>query len=261
MKKIMLIAAAAIAGVAIADAVQSGIVGYNTVTLKPGWNMLAINYDATADDNGIALQDLFPGEANGLKGGTGTTSADYLNVWENGDYTTYFLFYTTKGGNTSKNWKWVNGSGVVTDVKFKSGKAFWYYSRNAADKALNVSGAVPVQSSDTLAIAAGWNMIGNIFTSGLDLNAKGTDYWSGSGAKGGTGTTSADYLNVWENGDYTTYFLFYTTKGGNTSKNWKWVNGSGVPATADQVGLGGGTWYYHRGTGFNLSIDRPYNAD
>jgi hypothetical protein len=145
MKKIMLIAAAAAGLVAIADGVASGIVGYNQITIKKGWNMLAVNYDATADDNGIALQDLFPGEANGLKGGTNTGSADYLNVWENGDYTTYFLYYTTKGGNTSKN--------------------------------------------------------------------------------------------------------------------WKWVNGSGVPASAAQVGLGGGTWYYHRGTGFDLSIDRPYTVE
>ena len=261
MKKIMLIAAAAIAGVAIADAVQSGIVGYNTVTLKPGWNMLAVNYDATADENGIALQDLFPGEANGLKGGTGGSNADYLNVWENGDYTIYFLYYTTKGSNTSKNWKWVNSSGNVTDVKFKPGKAFWYYSRNTDDKALNFAGSVPVKPSDTIAIGTGWNMIGNTFTSVLDLNNMGTAYWQNSGAQGGTGGSNADYLNVWENGDYSIYFLYYTTKGSNTSKNWKWVNSSGTPTTSAQVGLGNGTWYYHRGTGFNLSIDRPYNAD
>ena len=261
MKKIMLIAAAAAGFVAIADGVASGIVGYNQVTLKPGWNMLAVNYDATADDNGIALQDLFPGEANGLKGGTGTGTADYLNVWENGDYTSYYLSYTTKGSNTSKNWKWVTAAGVVTNVKFKPGTAFWYYSRNVEDKSISFAGAVPVKASDTVEIANGWNMLGNTFTSGLDLNNMGTEYWAGSGAKGGTGTGTADYLNVWENGDYTSYYLSYTTKGSNTSKNWKWVNASGVVPSNDQVGLGGGTWYYHRGTGFTLSIDRPYTVE
>ena len=48
------------AAVALADVSSANIVGYNTVTLKPGWNMLAVNFKNVGNDDGISIQELLP---------------------------------------------------------------------------------------------------------------------------------------------------------------------------------------------------------
>ena len=84
MKKIMLAVAAMAACAAMADGeiASANVVGYNTITIRPGWNMFSVNFKDPSNENGIALQDLFPGEAMAEKGAaTGNgTSADTIQV-------------------------------------------------------------------------------------------------------------------------------------------------------------------------------------
>jgi len=271
MKKIMLFAAAALVGATFADGVASDVVGYNTITIHPGWNMFAVNYDGVSGSTGIKVNDLLP--TAGLAAGNNAGSGDMINVWKedgSGDYDSYFLYYTTKAKFTSANNTWVQSAGTTTDDTLLPGRCFWYYSRNANDVTVSFAGKVPFSAtSRQINIVTGWNMIGNPFSSGFALNDSswGT-YWKdrvdAGQALAGNNAGSGDMINVWKedgSGDYDSYFLYYTTKAKFTSANYTWVQSAGTTFDGDMANLGLGMYYYCRGTGFQLQMPRPYSAE
>jgi hypothetical protein len=73
---------------------SANIVGYNTVTLKKGWNMLCVNFQGIADE-GLDIQTLFLGTTEGFTAG-GISAADQIQIYNQAtaDYTIYYLFDT-----------------------------------------------------------------------------------------------------------------------------------------------------------------------
>ena len=275
MKKLMLAAAALAACAAMADGeiASANVVGYNTIPIRPGWNMFSVSFKDPSNENGIALQDLFPGEAmaaKGAKAGGGATTADSIQVYDavQSKYSdTYILYYTSKGSNTSRNYKWLKGSTVSDEVRFTNGQAFWYKSLATEPFTTTVSGEVDLSSSKTVTILPGWNMIGHPYAGNFNPNALGTEYWKAKidagEAKAGGGATTADSIQIYDAsaGKYSdTYVLYYTSKGTNTTRNYKWIKGSTVPdGSAEFLSVGKGTWYKCLGDGFTLTIPRPYS--
>ena len=272
MKKLMLAAAALAACAAMADGeiASANVVGYNTVTIYPGWNMFSVNFKDPANENGIAIQDLFPGEAMAAKGavaGNGST-ADSIQVYDsvNASYSdTYVLYYTTKGSNTTRNFKWVK-SNAVSDSRFTNGQTFWYKSLATDSYEVTISGEVELTAEKSITINPGWNMLGSPYAANFNPNALGTEYWKDLAEAGkvsaGNGA-AADSIQIYDSavGSYSdTYVLYYTTKGTNTTRNYKWVKGTTVPdGSADFLVPGKGSWYKCLGTGFTLTIPRPYS--
>ena len=276
MKKLMLAAAALVACAAMAEGEISSenIVGYNTITIRPGWNMFSVNFKDPANTDGISLQDLFPGETMAAKGAaTGNgTSADTIQVYDatnpSSPYSgTYFLYYTTKAALTSRNYKWVQGT-TPTAVRFKNGQAFWYKCLGSEPFDVAISGEVELTSEKEITILPGWNMIASPYAANFNPNALGTEYWKAKidagEAAAGTGTT-ADSIQIYDASNPSspyanTYFLFYTTKAALSSRNYKWVKGTTpLDPAADCLAPGQGTWYKCLGNGFTLTIPRPYS--
>ena len=274
MKKLMLAAAALAACAAMADGEISSanVVGYNTVTIYPGWNMFSVNFKDPANQNGIAVQELFPGEAMAAKGaatGNSATTADSIQVYDAASSTysdIYVLYYTTKGSNTSRNYKWVK-DGAISSSTFKNGQTFWYKSLASEAYTATISGEVDLTAEKDVTIYPGWNMLGNPFAANFNPNALGTEYWKAKidagGAKGGNSGTTADSIQIYDSsaGTYSDiYVLYYTTKGTNTSRNYKWVKDGTIPeGSADFLVPGKGSWYKCLGNGFTLTIPRPYS--
>ena len=253
------------AAVALADVTSANIVGYNTVTLKPGWNMLAVNFKNVANDNGIDINDLFPGkgkEDTVFTPGAGEASADYVQVWDanEGKYTTYFLYKKAKGTSEANYW-WTDANAAVTSKSFKNGDAFWFYKRGDKDVTANISGEVYLDTVKEVAIKPGWNMIGSFFPAGWKLNDEyyTPSYWENSGAVPGAGEASADYIQVWDatTSKYTTYFLYKKAKG-TSDANYTWTDANAATFKGDVLTAGKGAWYYHRGKGFNLEIKKQF---
>ena len=268
MKKLMIACAAALVGLSAAQAADiesTNIVGYNTVTLKPGWNMLAVNFKNVGNDNGIGINDLFPGGGKTdtvFTPGSGAANADYIQVWDatEGEYTTYLLYKPAKGSSAAAYY-WTDGSFKVTDKKFKNGDAFWFYKRGDADVEATISGEVFLDEVEEVAIKPGWNMIGSFFPAGLVLNDEvyTPTYWQNSGAVSGSGAANADYIQVWDANvkEYTTYLLYKPSKGTSTA-TYTWTDGSFKTVTTDILTAGKGAWYYHRGEGFSLEIKKQF---
>ena len=244
---------------------SANIVGYNTVTLKPGWNMLAVNFKNVANDDGIDINDLFPGGGKSdtvFTPGANQTAADYIQVWDGatGGYTMYLLYKPAKG-TSAATYYWTDASFKVTDKKFKNGDAFWFYSRGKEDVTANISGEVFLDAVKSVEIKPGWNMIGSFFPAGLKLNDEyyTPTYWQNSGAIPGANQTAADYIQVWDYATqgYTMYLLYKPSKGSSTA-TYTWTDPSFKTVTTDILTPGKGAWYYHRGEGFNLEIKKQF---
>ena len=186
-------------------------------------------------------------------------------VWDNasGEYTTYFLFKKKPGNDATKDYHWVDSTlALASNVTFKNGDAFWFYSRGASKVTATTSGEVELSDVKTVQIKAGYNMIGSFFPAGWTLN---DDYytntfWQNSGAVFGANAANADKLMVWDNAsnEYATYFLFKKKPGNDATKDYHWVDSTLNVVNGNVLAPGKGAWYYHRGSGFNLEIKKQF---
>ena len=265
--KSILACAALLIGIGTATAaVESEVVGYTTVTLKKGYNMLAVNFESLTSEDGISIQDLgFTLEA-GFTGGTNGTRGDQIQVYDaqRGEYTTYFLYNNERRPEDGKNGKWCKSNGEVAAATFKSGDSFWFRKRGENDATISIAGAVSIQEVQAISIVKGYTMIGNAFPINFNPNDLGADYWMAaikSGAVGGTNGTRGDQIQVYDaqRGEYTTYFLYNNERRPEDGKNGKWCksNGTEMDATAEFLPMGRGAWYFHRGDGFTLTTPTP----
>jgi len=262
MKKLVTaFAACALAGLVNAQVESVNVVGYQTVTLKQGFNMLACNFDGVSGADGMTLDELVPGTTPGMTGGNLPGNADNILVFNAATqgYTTYYLYYVTKGTTTYNN-KWVLNATTPAGVTLKSGDAFWLNLKNATDLPATFVGQVPAEASKTLTLKQGFNMIGGQFSADWDPNSLGATFWAANGT-GGNLPSNADNILVFNAATqgYTTYYLYYVTKGTTTYNN-QWVLNATTPAPANFVKMGSGVWYSKKAAGdVEVPIDRPYS--
>ena len=235
---------------------SANVVGFSIVTLRPGYNLLALNFDRIGSPAGSDLNSLIPGTTAHLTAGNAET-ADQVLVFSGGAYTTYFLYYSSNV-LTRFNYKWVSAGPALCTNKFKSGDAFFYNKRGAVPVAIAFGGQVPEDASKTHAIAPGYNMIGSVYSIAWDPNALGAACWATNGAVHGSTADTADQIQTFSpDGKYTTYFLWYSTTTA-TAFNNQWVSLPGpTKAPANFVKVGAGVWYNHRGSGFTLPQTIP----
>ena len=87
MKKMVL--GVALAAAASAFAVESNVVGYQTLTINPGFNMIALNFQPLNGTEEIAISNLVTDTA-ALVAGNAAASADQIQVWDGSKFEVYF---------------------------------------------------------------------------------------------------------------------------------------------------------------------------
>ena len=288
---------------ASAFAVESAnVVGYTQVTCPAGqqYIMLGVPFDCPTNlVDGFAMDDLFPNALqNGFKGGTGGTTADYLQFWNGSGYTILYLYDSTATTAAAKRRQghWINPARVpdaswgdrseATQHKVKPGDAFWLV-RNQYENAATYTFAGQVVSaqsgSKTRTIAPGYNLIAGSFSAPFVPNpdkAKkpGTDEaygakidWLAKGVQGGTGGTTADYLQFWNGSGYTILYFYDSTATTAAALRRKgyWINPARVPdaswgdrseASTIVYPAGLGFWYVRQESAgsVEITIDQPY---
>jgi hypothetical protein len=138
MKKLVTaFAACALAGLVNAQVESVNIVGYNTVNLRAGYNLIGLNWEGVgANDGSISVSDLFDNTALTPYDSDSGVFKDYIWVWDNGagGYTTRYGYVNIEDDPTYKN-VWVD----VTDGEFTPvvptiapNSGFWFYSVSSA---------------------------------------------------------------------------------------------------------------------------------
>ena len=127
--KSILACAALLIGIGTATAaVESEVVGYQSIDIKPGFNMIAFNFQPL-EGEGVSIQD-FVANKEDLVAGTNTADSDKIQVWDGTKFTVYF-YRAYKATNPGKfllgpAWVKVGAIGTPTADTIPAGKGFWY---------------------------------------------------------------------------------------------------------------------------------------
>ncbi|MDD5705333.1 MAG: hypothetical protein PHR35_05370 [Kiritimatiellae bacterium] len=252
------------AGMVSAEVTSENIVGYNTVTLKQGYNLLAVNFEKVVAEGDLTMQELFTTVTNGVlvdgytAGNVGT--GDNIQFYDTAS-SSYDIYYLYKGAKTSdtKNYKWVSAAGVVADSKpVTNGTAFWFKRVAAGEMTTVFAGQVANDVATTKQVLTGYNTFSTIYPVAWNPNDFGTQYWSTNGAVAGN-VGSGDNIQFYDTGT-SSYEIYYLYKGAKTSdtKNYKWVTAGGAVVGDDIMIPGKGAWYKHGGAGFTFGQDKPF---
>lgn len=261
MKKIMLIAAAAAGLVAMADGVESGVVGYNTVTIDKQWTIMSVNF-TKPDGTAMTINEAFPYVAGMTQGTSG--AGDEINIQNaEGGYDTYYMSNGKVGKATYDTvGKWVADadSTKAATVALPPGTAFWYKAQNYATPFnVTVAGGIITDASKTISIERTWTHIANPYPVPLNLNES-IGYVEGM-TQGTSG--AGDEINIQNaEGGYDTYYMSNGKVGKATYDTvGKWVaDADSTQAANASIPVGKGAWYKRQGsTDFNLTITKPYD--
>lgn len=244
--------------------------------------MFTVNFENMSDSDGYTLDQLFPGQTEGLTAGRSATAADWIMTWDptkgtDGGYgTKFFLFYRPEASYADRAYTWRQSQSTPSSQKIKSGMCFWYYHMKPEDDKttypikFSVAGTVQYSQQGTvLTIHPGKNMIGAPFACDLDLNSYGVNFWKDLAESGkvlaGRSATAADWVMSWdptkgtEGGYGTKYFLFYRPEASYADRAYTWRQSQSTLAPANFIKMGTGAWYSCSGTGFTTNIPYPYD--
>lgn len=257
MKKLVTaFAACMIAGLVSAQVQSQNVVGYYSVTLTNGYNMLAVNLATVGSPAaGIDLNEFLPSGSNevtvaGLTGKTTPTGAEQVRVWDGSTsaYSNYFLYRNALQPTNTKNYKWCSAVSPypVATATVKTGDGLWFSYVGSGTTAITIAGQVPNNVAQTKTLLQGYNMLGAGFSADWDLNAIGTNVWAGSDFTGKTTPTGADQVRIWNPTAlaYKDYFLYRNALQPTNTKNYKWCSSvSPYPVMTDLIPMQSAVWF------------------
>jgi hypothetical protein len=256
MKKLMMTLAAGLFATALmAEVTSVNVVGYNTATMKIGFNQVGLSFDKVTGGT-MDIQEVIPGTTVGLKKGTTISSGDNIQIWNlaAGKYDVYYLNNGSSKGLASLANKWVkDGTNVAASVAITPATGFFYVNKNTSNEVVQVAGQVVGTDPQTLTVPAGFNMIASPFTSDWWLNNDGPGgkviiNWATSSARKGTTISSGDNIQVWnlDAGKYDVYYLNNGSSKGLASLANKWVKDGTNVAASVKISLNQGIFYVNK---------------
>jgi hypothetical protein len=265
MKKLMTIMTACfVAGLACADGstvTSANIVGYKQITLQPGFNMIALNWQQVGYTGGVeqvAINSLFdPTEQTAnLTAGATLGTADRILTWDPiaHGYATYFF---KNNAVITNQWVKSTANNVATLDTIPNGTGMWLFKQGASSVTVTLSGQVKFLGvAHQHVIEPGFNMIGSGFASDAPLNDARWN-WISDGVISGATLGTADRILNWDPiaHGYTTYFF---KNNAVITNQWVKSTANNV-ATTDSVPLGSGAWYFRQGASATvLNEAQPY---
>ncbi len=226
----------------------SAVVGYQTIDINPGFNMIAFNFQPLDGTENVSIQD-FVSNKDALVAGTSAASSDQIQVWDGSKFSVYFYrAYKAKNPNMFTDgpaWVSTSAASTPTTATVPRGSGVWFARPDSASAgSITVSGAINA-ASKTHNIAAGFNMISSAFPVAMPLNNGPID-WATCGAVAGTSAASSDQIQLWDGSKFSVYFYrAYKAKNPNMFTDGPaWVNTSAASTpTTDTIPAGKGFWY------------------
>ena len=217
--------------------------GYQKVSLDAGYNMIGMQFVEVGSADAKALSTAATLDSSMAGFDDEGTYATELMVWKNNNYTTYG--WSGSSGtdvleDSSFDNKWLNNDLEETDDELDAPDAVWIKAATAGT--VTVCGQVPSESTVTVPLAAGYNMVANPFPKTVKVADFGvlSANLIGFDDEG----TYATEMMVWKNGNYTTYGWSGTSGTDvleDSSLDNKWLNND-LEETDDTVDFGHGVW-------------------
>jgi len=227
-----------------AEVVSSNIVGYQKVTLDPGYNMIGMQFVEVGSGDAKALADAATLDSSMAGFDDEGTYATELMVWKNGNYTTFGWSGSSPSEymeEPSLDNKWLDLNLEEDSNAFLDAPdAVWIKAATAGT--VTVCGQVPTNDVVTIPLSAGYNMVANPFPKTVRV----ADFGELSANLAGFDDegTYATELMVWKNGNYTTFGWSGSSPSEymeEPSLDNKWLD-LNLEETEDTVDFGHGVW-------------------
>lgn len=205
MKKLMIAAAVMAAGVAMADAISSSVVGYQTKTTVSGFNFIAPTFKSVGSGS-VDIQDI-------KLDGDVTEYADSIQVLDEGGATAEIYLWTADG--------WIDfNTFAQANVSLVAGESILVDTANAVSATM--AGEVGTTPYETTSVA-GFNFVGNTTPVDIDIQTITLE---------GDYTEYADSIQILDDGGATAEIYLWTADG--------WIDfNTFAPATKTiEAGLG-----------------------
>ena len=231
-----------------AEVVSSNIVGYNKITLTPGYNMLGgmfvqVGGDAKTIDTVFTDNTIFVA-------GESADEADTIMFWNGNGYTDFIYSSDAADDNAEANWASGEDTFTPADLDIARTDGFWFYKRGSETTAV-LAGEV-ANDDKTVEVVAGYNMIANPFAAALPLKnlVASTSFVAGESAD------EADTIMVWNGSGYNDYI--YSSDAADDNADANWASGEDTFTPVDfSIDPGHAFWFYRRGSKMTLTISSP----
>ena len=170
MKKLVTaFAACMLAGLVSAQVESQNVVGYQSMSLVAGVNMIGVNWQAVGGATNISIQ----GPANALIDDSQIAAgSDQLQVFDTGTQKfTVYTMYPNTGSSPIWDGQWTKvGQGTLIPLSLSTGQGLLFNNAGSA-KTLTFKGQADfVSKTNTFAFTAGVNAFACQFPAGFDFN-------------------------------------------------------------------------------------------
>ena len=226
-----------------AEVYSSNIVGYQKITLQPGFNLIASQFNLVGGET-KTIQELIEA-ANSLPGLDG--EGDFqttMRIWNGTGYSTYGWLDADDGSeNEMPEWnsKWLLGDmSDLAATEVAPGMGCWIITPTATS--ITFDGEVPASSSTAVAINNNFNLVANPLPTAINIqNIQPSGSLLGLDGEGEFQTT----MRVWNGTGYSTYGWLDADDGTeNEMPEWnsKWLLGDMSDLANVTIAAGQGFW-------------------
>ncbi len=226
----MLIAAAAAGLVAMADGVESGVVGYNTVSVSSDkWYMIAPQFEGAGTETSATADLLAIMTVNGVTAETwaNRASASQIQVFNPATSTYVIYYYTTNAGTTG----WRRTPNIATEIPVSFGAGVWLKIVTASEGA-NITLSGQVKETNTYTVNIGedgtWQIVSNPFPTPITQANITT---TGLTAETWANRANASQIQVFNPATATYTIYYYTSGNGGTF----WRRSPAAPAATEEI--------------------------
>lgn len=227
---------------AFGEGVTSGIVGYQSVTIKAGAYQLYTVTFQNIDDAVIDLTAITPQAADG-SAYTGNNKIRVNKLASSGDYLTTYNYRTSKGGWCQSNTAISAGTVTLTE-----GEGIAVFNGESADVQLMFSGKVNLNPMSGEIAPNCYSIVGNMTPVSVDLTQIVPCDVEGVALTASNNKIRINQLGT--NGDYGTTYNYRTSKGG-------WCKGSTAISAGTVVLAAGEAIAVYNGDSITVKLQLP----
>ncbi|HUI05587.1 MAG TPA: hypothetical protein VL486_01130 [Verrucomicrobiae bacterium] len=163
------------------------------------------------------------GVASGFQGGSSASAADNINVWVPSGQSFAVYYYKTNAGSGGSGWRSsFNGATNQGDTPLYIDQGIAVLRAASTPTNILLVGAVKLGNTISPIVGHGTTFAGNVYPFAFTL--ANSQLWTGSsstGVQGGSGSSAADNINIWDPVGQSYAVYYYKTNAGSGGSGWR----------------------------------------
>ena len=225
-----------------AEVVSSNVVGYEKITLTPGFNMIGNQFLVVGGTAFQNINQMFK-DSTQLVAGADDSEADSILTWDGSSYSKVYYY-------DDYDYKWYDTDEAdPSTTTLNAGSGFWFKHAGNETITTTLAGEVPTNATYQVQLTGGFNFVANPYPMAICPNG---NYFTVEGAVAGADDSEADSILTWDGSSYSKVYYY-----DDYDNNW-YDTDEADPVSDAIFAPAMGFWYRHKGTGGTLTWSKPY---